>query len=131
MVLLTLTAAARAAIDEYSTLVDGGDAGSEALGCEINNCLVGSPIGHQMLVDLSSYLVQRAGANIEAAKRWRLDALLKGASVYQPPPPTKTEHVRRTQILANQSYHLADNLLDSTIQSTHAKAARAGRTAPV
>lgn len=95
MVLLTVTPAAKAAMDEYRRLIDGAKKADNTLSAEsINNTAVGNPIEHHEIVKVSQYLTQKGGESADATKQWRLDALLKGASIYQPPPPPKTEHVR-------------------------------------
>lgn len=95
MVLLTVTVAAKDAIDEFrsSKLNNNDGAGPEIQGRELSSLEIGSPIEHGCLVEISSHLVRRSRQNGDDLKRWRLDSLLKGASVYQPPPPSKPEPV--------------------------------------
>jgi hypothetical protein len=90
MVLLTVTEAAKRAIDEYCRT-------SEEKADDFKGSLakleVDSPIEHQHLIDISRYLVKHRAELSEVAKEWRLETLLRGAAVYQPPPPAKPEPV--------------------------------------
>ena len=92
MVLLTITPAAKAALVEYCRRqkdVDEGYSDEAKERCEkLSTAEIGNPIEHHELVDISKYLLQETSG---AAKEWRLDTLLKGANVYQPPPPPKPE----------------------------------------
>lgn len=96
MVKLTVTDAAKAAIDEYCRigrdrfLDEGPDKG------DLESLEVGDPVDHHHLVSISKCLVNSAYAETDegSAHQWRLDTLLRGASVYQPPPPPKPEPVR-------------------------------------
>ncbi|KAF7185625.1 ATP-dependent DNA helicase chl1 [Pseudocercospora fuligena] len=94
MVLLTITAPAKAAIDEFCRLKSSSDRGDESDDErveQLSKAEIGSPIEHQELIDLSKYLVAHDRGSDQDAKKWRLDTLLKGASVYRPPPPPKPE----------------------------------------
>lgn len=106
MVKLTVTPTAKTAIEEYCSRKW---AQSDSLGDDdaaklktFQEAGTGSPIEHIDLVNISGFLVQLSRENRdgdEEAKnleQWRLDALLKGALVYQPPPPKKPEPVRST-----------------------------------
>ena len=94
MVLLTVTPAVKAAIEEYRRVADEGDEVRNPESSErLNNATLGSPIEHHEIVEVSRYLTERKDVSIDAINQWRLDALLKGATIYQPPPPPKTEHV--------------------------------------
>lgn len=93
MVLLTVTPAAKAAIDAYLE-VETGEADNDKTAKQreqLSQAEVGSPIEHHQLVSISRHLVQHSGGS---ARQWRLDTLLKGATVYQAPPPPKPEPVR-------------------------------------
>lgn len=96
MVQLTVTPAAKAAIEEYSRRQRAPPADSTPQDSErlekVSHAAVGTPIDHQDLVDISRYLVENSNED-EIAREWRLDTLLKGATVYQPPPPPKPEPV--------------------------------------
>ena len=91
MVLLTVTAAAKTAIDEYCE----SKAHDEILAQikKLSTLELGSPIEHSDVIEISSFLTQRPRESTEDARQWRLDYLLRGAIVYQPPPPTKPEPV--------------------------------------
>jgi TMEM199 family protein len=101
MVQLTITAAAKAAIEEYCRLKrasEGEDEEQLAKLQTLSKAELGSPIDHHELVHISKYLVQqhkdgRSATEDRLAKQWRLDTLLKGATIYQPPPPPKPEPV--------------------------------------
>lgn len=95
MVLLVTTPAAKAAVDEYLRL---------RVGCENNEALqqqldrlekteLDGPVEHSDLIDVSKWLLKEQYDSNEPTKTWRLDTLLKGTTVYQPPPPPKPEPV--------------------------------------
>jgi hypothetical protein len=94
MALLTVTPAAKRAIDEYCRA-------SEELGEEtrttLESTVIDSPIDHHQLFDISRYLVKHSAKSSGVGKGWRLETLLKGAAVYQPPPPSKPEPVSSDQ----------------------------------
>ena len=95
MVSLTLTTAGKAAVDEYCRLHKLGDQSDEKLE-RLSAIELGSPIDHNDLIDISRSLVQKShkGQDGEISiKQWRLDTLLKGATVYRPPPAPKPEPV--------------------------------------
>jgi hypothetical protein len=85
MVSLIVTQAAKAAVDEYLRLHDG---------CE-NSETQQHILEHSDLIDVSKQLVTDNQGNDIPTKQWRLDTLLKGTTVYQPPPPPKPEPVSR------------------------------------
>ncbi|EGP86573.1 unnamed protein product [Zymoseptoria tritici ST99CH_1A5] len=88
MVLLTTTATAKRAIEEYCRVnVELREESRKNL----TNIETGSHIEHQQLVDISRYLVKHCADPSGIATEWRLETLLKSASVYQPPPPPKPE----------------------------------------
>lgn len=94
MVLLTVTASAKAAIAEHSRLQaePNNEVEADSQVEPLHNAAVGSPIDHSVLIKLSTVLLNECRRNPEAAGRaWTLDTLLKGADVYQPPPPPKSE----------------------------------------
>ena len=97
MVLLTATEAAKAAIEEYCRLIKdaGGIDGQERLQ-RLSNVDIGSPVEHADLIEVSRYLVDayRRQARDDQVRQWRLDALLKGATIYRRPPAPKPEPVR-------------------------------------
>ena len=109
MVLLTLTPAAKAATEEYCKLRKcerEDDAEVKERLEKLSKLELGNPIDHNDLIYISGLLVQRSrdedGENA-VAKEWRLDTLLKGALVYQPPSPPKPEHVSFTSLKSNLS----------------------------
>lgn len=110
MVLLTLTAAAKAAIDEYCTLPKDGkaaqDDGAAARLEALRHADLGTPIEHEDLLKISTRLTQKCRQDGEESipKSWRLDSLLKGARVYQAPLPPKPEPVRSAIRLLLETY---------------------------
>lgn len=94
MVLLTITPAAKAALSEYCERQKDVDEGYSDEAKErrekLSTAEIGSPIEHHELVEASRFLVQNSQG---VAQKWRLDTLLKGANIYQPPPPPKPEPV--------------------------------------
>ncbi|KAF2858890.1 hypothetical protein K470DRAFT_220322 [Piedraia hortae CBS 480.64] len=89
MVRLTITEAAKAAVDEYQRVKRGND---------FEDAHVGSPIDHDDLIKVSQFLVNRSSDHSQQ-KKWRLDTLLKGAMVYQSRPPPKRETTPEYQAL--------------------------------
>lgn len=97
MVLLTVTPANKAAITEYCKLkAVADDTESNEKWEKLAEAELGGPVDHNDLVDISKFLVMHGHKDDQRAVRreWRLDALLKGSNVYQPPPPPKPEPVR-------------------------------------
>lgn len=89
MVLLTVTPAAKLAIDAFvKTEAEDEDAVQQRE--KLAKAEIGGQIEHHELVNLSRLLVQHTDG---AARQWRLDTLLKGSTIYQPPPPPKPEPV--------------------------------------
>lgn len=108
MVKLTITPAAKAAIEEFCVKerAQSGDLdGAQATKLdEFAKAEIGNPIEHHDLVNISRILVQQSreeskSAPADSGKQWRLDALLKGALVYQPSPPPKPEPVNSATTL--------------------------------
>jgi hypothetical protein len=96
MVLLTITSTAKHALDEVVGLH-----GEAIVDLDLRKRLesfrkadIGNPIEHSDLIETSRYIRQRqcSGSKV-TAKEWRLDTLLKAATVYQPPLPPKPEPV--------------------------------------
>ncbi|RMY72166.1 hypothetical protein D0863_04688 [Hortaea werneckii] len=97
MVLLTVTPTAKGVIDKYCSEFQRGqqddkfrsDLDVQAL----SKLQVGSPIEHHRLVALSKALVERSKVDGHEAggARYRLDNILRGAKLYQPPPLPKKE----------------------------------------
>jgi hypothetical protein len=98
MVLLITTSAAKTAVDEYLRLYVGSEK-SEAqqhILERLGKAELDGPIEHSDLIDVSKRLVKEHQGNGTPTKKWRLDTLLKGTTVYQPPPPPKPEPVSRS-----------------------------------
>ncbi|KAK3695938.1 hypothetical protein LTR37_018233 [Vermiconidia calcicola] len=97
MVLLTVTDAANAAVAEYCRLNKNSaedrseDAERKLEG--LSKIETGNAIDHNDLIEVSAFLVKQGRRTDSNAvvKEWRLDTLLKGANVYQAPPPPKPE----------------------------------------
>ena len=110
MVLLTVTPAAKAAIDEYCTQKrinsDENRSEDEKLK-KLQDLDLGSPIDHEELIEVSTFLAKsgRDDGSPFPTKGPRLDTLLKGANVYQPRPPSKPEPVC---FLFKQSHRMTD-----------------------
>ena len=99
MVLLTVTPTAKGVIDEYCSEPQHGQqddqSGSELDLQALSQLQIGSPIEHHQLVALSKVLVGRSKVRRDEAgeARYRLDNILRGAKLYQPPPLPKKEPV--------------------------------------
>ncbi|KAI7664028.1 hypothetical protein KC318_g7974 [Hortaea werneckii] len=97
MVLLTVTPTAKVVIEEYCANPQHGQqddqSGSDLDVQALSQLQVGSPIEHHQLVALSRLLVGRGKVSGHEAgrARYRLDNILKGAKLYQPPPLPKKE----------------------------------------
>lgn len=102
MVLLTVTPAAKTAIDLYNQLNKSDKTVSHKSSCEDEPSLaaatVGDPISHGQLINISRFLQEHEGelpghvveTKSESA---RLDTLLKGSKIWTPPPKPKPEPV--------------------------------------
>lgn len=97
MVLLAATQAAKAAVEELKSL---SAIQQSSKGCSLNEILgrlaalqIGEPVDHEDLIQISAHLVKTIRENGHDSHKWRLEFLLRGASVYQPPPPAKSEPV--------------------------------------
>lgn len=99
MVSLTVTPAAKAAIDAFLGL-EIHKIDDEEQGDRLAKIDIGSQVEHQELVTISRHLVQHSGG---IARQWRLEALLKGSTIYQPPPPPKPEPVRTLLIIKHDA----------------------------
>lgn len=98
MVLLTVTPAAKLAIDKYcqiAALDSPKNDESSPDAASMSSLEVGSPIEHSDLVALSQHNIVhfKATGQTDSIRKSRLDILLKGAEVYRPPPPPKKEPV--------------------------------------
>ena len=108
MVLLTVTPAAKAAIDVYNNPknveVNINAAGSEEP--SLSQASIGDPISHNQLIGISRSLQdkekQSSGQELSADNgSTRLDTLLKGSKIYTAPPKPKPEPVRTTSRTTN------------------------------
>ena len=98
MVLFKTTAALKAAVDEYLRLHADCEK-SESLQHQLEQLEkveLDGPIEHSDVIDISKRLVKECQDSDTSPKNWRLDTLLKGTNVYQPPPPPKPEPVGRS-----------------------------------
>lgn len=93
MVLLTVTSATEAAIEQYKKSIRPSN---EDTLDQLFTLEIGSPIEHDDLITLSTRLARYGRENTLDIQNCRLDVLLRGASVYQPPPPSKPEPVSRS-----------------------------------
>ena len=99
MVLLTVTPTAKGVIEEYCSNSQheqqDDNSGSDLDLQALSQLQVGSPIEHHRLVALSKALVGRSKVDGHEAggARYRLDNILRGAKLYQPPPLPKKEPV--------------------------------------
>lgn len=89
MVLLTLTPAAKSAVELYNQLSDQKEHGlpSEP---SLSEPAVGAPVSHAQLIQVARSLRQ---SRLPNKNDFRLDALLKGANIYVPPPRPKPQPV--------------------------------------
>ncbi|KAG9560590.1 hypothetical protein KCU71_g3973, partial [Aureobasidium melanogenum] len=87
MVLLTLTPAAKSAVELYSQLSDQkhDDTLSDP---SLSEPTVGAPVSHAQLIQVARFLRESCLPN---KNDFRLDALLKGANIYVPPPKPKPQ----------------------------------------
>lgn len=99
MVLLKVTPATKVALQRYcSARQTEKDDGENQTKLDVLSRLeIGNPIDHADLIAISQLLVRSAKENDEddLAKESRLETLMKGAEVYQPPPAPKPEPVSR------------------------------------
>ncbi|GAB7322945.1 hypothetical protein MBLNU13_g05481t2 [Cladosporium sp. NU13] len=93
MVLLNTTPTLKAAVDEYRRLhadCENNDPLQHQL-ARLEKAELDGPLEHSDVIDISKRLVNEYQRSDASTKTWRLDALLKGTTVYQPPPPPKPE----------------------------------------
>ena len=134
MVLLTVTPAAGTAIEEYVKLrrsnAESAEESEEWLRT-LSETQVGSQIDHGDLLRISKFLVGNCRENDKTttAKEWRLETLLRGASIYQPPPPPKPEPVRH--IISCGGSQWTDFSKDTSIQSIDGAFTQGRRAAPI
>jgi hypothetical protein len=86
MVLLTLTSAAKSAVELYNQ--HSHDASLED--ASLSEPVIGGPISHAQLITVARFL---RDTHAPSNDDFRLDILLKGASIYVPPPKPKPQPV--------------------------------------
>ncbi|KAG9569028.1 hypothetical protein KCU71_g2590, partial [Aureobasidium melanogenum] len=87
MVLLTLTPTAKSAVELYNQLSDqeSDDTSSDP---SLSEPTIGAPVSHAQLIQVARFLRE---TDIPNKNDFRLDALLKGANIYVPPPKPKPQ----------------------------------------
>lgn len=100
MVLLTITPAAKSAIESYNVLSPRRDASEQILDePSLAEPIVGGAISHAQLIEVAQCLREQherqstSSGPCSPDQPVRLDSLLKGAKVYTPPPKPKQETV--------------------------------------
>jgi hypothetical protein len=99
MVLLTMTPAMVAAIRESHRLLLDSSGAAREQGTEatsepsLDDPRVDKPISHGQVIDLSRRMCQYSKDDLEGQSLYHLDTLLRGSSVYVPPPKPKLEPV--------------------------------------
>jgi hypothetical protein len=89
MVLLTLTPAAKSAVELYNQLSDQKHHDPSS-GPSLSEPIVGAPVSHAQLIQVARFLRENQLSN---KNDFRLDTLLKGANIYVPPPKPKPQPV--------------------------------------
>ena len=89
MVLLTLTPAAKSAVELYNQLPGEKDHVSTS-DSSLSEPTIGAPVSHAQLIQVARCLRE---TDIPNKNDFRLDALLKGANIYVPPPKPKPQPV--------------------------------------
>ncbi len=93
MTLLTITPSIAEGLERWNKIAPDDRKGESKEGePTLQEPLVGNPISHGQIIDLSKNL---KGSD---DKEWRLEGLLRGSQVYVPPPPPKAEPVRSPRI---------------------------------
>jgi hypothetical protein len=89
MVLLTLTPAAKSAVELYNRLSDQEhhDPSSDH---SLSEPTVGAPVSHAQLIQVARFLCE---SQLPNKNDFRLDTLLKGANIYVPPSKPKPQPV--------------------------------------
>jgi hypothetical protein len=131
MVLLTLTPTAKAALQEYHKALPNLD--EAALKNrdhweKLSTAEVGTPVDHHDLLMVAKYFAAQSDETSLQSQTRRLDVLLRGAAVYQPPPPQKSEPVSIVFIHPRTSTADENLPIDFGIQSLDAKTSRRRRT---
>jgi hypothetical protein len=122
MVLLTMTPVVAAAVKIYTEAKEYVPRPDET---PLEAPEPGSPISHGQLVDISKYLKanpEKARARISEGKDVPiyLSELLRGCSIYTPPPKTKAEPVRLAAFVMRCKVLIVST--DCRIQTTHGPA---------
>ena len=91
MVLLSMTPATVAAVEDYHKLIDASSGAVDATGPSLDSPAVGNPISHTQLVVVSRAL--RTQDEQGTLVPCRLDELLRGSRVYYGLPKAKAEPV--------------------------------------
>jgi hypothetical protein len=131
MVLLTLTPTAKAALQEYHKALPNLD--EAALKNrdhweKLSTAEVGSPIDHHDLLTVAKSFAARNDETDSQSQTRRLDVLLRGSAVYQPPPPQKPEPVSMVFIHPRTSTADENLPIEFGIQSFDAKTSSRRRT---
>ncbi|KEQ99600.1 hypothetical protein AUEXF2481DRAFT_76199 [Aureobasidium subglaciale EXF-2481] len=87
MVLLTLTPAAKSAVDLFNQR-SGEKHDDSSSDPSLSEPRVGSPVSHAQLIEVARFLRE---SDVHSKDDYRLDALLKGASIYVAPPKPKPQ----------------------------------------
>jgi hypothetical protein len=90
MVLLTLTPAAKSAVELYNQLSKQEEHGPSS-DPSLSEPTVGAPVSHAQLIQVARFLRK---SHLPNKNDFRLDTLLKGANIYVPPPKPKPQPVR-------------------------------------
>ncbi|KAH0021302.1 hypothetical protein KCU78_g6184, partial [Aureobasidium melanogenum] len=87
MVLLSLSSTAKSAVELYNQLSDQKyhDTSSDP---SLSEPTIGAPVSHAQLIQVARFLRE---TDIPNKNDFRLDALLKGANIYVPPPKPKPQ----------------------------------------
>lgn len=104
MVLLTLTPAAKTAVELYNQLSDQNQ--NESLNDpSLSEPAIGAPVSHAQLIQVARFLRE---SRLENKNDFRLDTLLKGANIYVSPPKPKPQPVCTYLTLPPSKFALTD-----------------------
>ncbi|KAG9603337.1 hypothetical protein KCU77_g1815, partial [Aureobasidium melanogenum] len=87
MVLLTLTPTAKSAVELYNQFSDQKHDGPSSKP-SLSEPTLGAPVSHAQLIQVARFLRE---SHLPNKNDFRLDALLKGANIYVPPPKPKPQ----------------------------------------
>lgn len=104
MVLLTLTPTAKSAVELYNQLSDQKyhDTSSDP---SLSEPTIGAPVSHAQLIQVARFLRE---SHLPNKNDFRLDALLKGANIYVPPPKPKSQPVCKPATSTSSQLPFAD-----------------------